>query len=523
VKVYLEEVREELRPWLLRELLILDVDFRVRQGERPSPTDYFTRFPGAGTSIRAAFQRIFSVAAPAGSGHVSTPPQSQEDRHSYLVQKALLSPANEWDHFPGREIRIRLEVVEGPHQGRSFLFDGHDNFIVGRASYAHFRLPHKDPYFSRLHFLIELNPPRCRLSDLGSTNGTMLNGQRVDSADLHDGDLIRGGDTALKVSLEMEKEKPTAAIAGSASSADPAGSTTVAMQLTIDKPEAGPVSAATPDIAGFEILRELGRGGMGIVYLARRRKDGTLVAIKTIRPQGAVSARDVQRFLREASILSDLKHPNIVSFHEFGQLGEMLYIVMDYIAGTSAARLLAEEGPLAVPRAVRLICQALDALDFAHQHGFVHRDVKPANLLIATEDGREVCKLADFGLARAYQATAMSGITLLGDVAGSLPFIAPEQITNYRQVQPSADQYSAAATLYMLLTNHYLFDFDEIPDHRRLALILTADPVPLLRRLPKSRILLEEFLHTALSKDPLRRFPSCDSFRKSLLCFTNNF
>ena len=98
-------------------------------------------------------------------------------------------------------MQIVLEVIEGPHRGRKFTFDGHDNFIVGRAQCAHFRLPKKDPYFSRVHFMIEVNPPYCYLMDMGSTNGTWVNGERVQAAYLGDGDLIQGGDTVLSVSL----------------------------------------------------------------------------------------------------------------------------------------------------------------------------------------------------------------------------------------------------------------------------------------------------------------------------------
>ena len=101
-------------------------------------------------------------------------------------------------------MQIVLDVIDGPHRGQSFTFDGHDNFIVGRARCAHFRLPKKDRYFSRIHFMVEINPPHCRLVDMGSTNGTRVNGQRVEVADLRHGDLIRGGDTVLSVSFIPE-------------------------------------------------------------------------------------------------------------------------------------------------------------------------------------------------------------------------------------------------------------------------------------------------------------------------------
>src|SRR5436305_14166042 len=99
-------------------------------------------------------------------------------------------------------MRIILTVTDGPHKGQSYSFSGHDTFLVGRSKRAHFRLPQKDKYFSRVHFLVEVNPPRCRLMDMGSRNGTYVNGQKVEMTDLNDGDQIRAGHTVLRVQFE---------------------------------------------------------------------------------------------------------------------------------------------------------------------------------------------------------------------------------------------------------------------------------------------------------------------------------
>ena len=110
--------------------------------------------------------------------------------------------------LPETALRVCLLVQAGPHAGQSFAFDRHDTFIVGRGKQAHFRLPREDEYFSRVHFLIEVNPPHCRLMDLGSTNGTHVNGQRVTSIDLKDGDLIQGGQTVIRVQVEATAPEP---------------------------------------------------------------------------------------------------------------------------------------------------------------------------------------------------------------------------------------------------------------------------------------------------------------------------
>jgi len=408
-------------------------------------------------------------------------------------------------------MQIVLEVIAGPHCGQRFEFDGHDNFIVGRAKCAHFRLPKKDPYFSRIHFMVEVNPPCCRLTDSGSTNGTYVNRRRVESVDLKDGDTIQGGDTVLKVSFVD------------------AGQRTEAYQP--EPPDLPDLSAAPgavfddedsrslPLIEGYRIVRRLGRGGMGMVYLGSRLSDGSQVALKTIRPAVATSDREVQRFLREAKILRRLRHPKIVAFHEMGHAFGFIYFVMDYVPGTDAARLLASHGPLPVARAARLVCDTLEALDHAHRQGFVHRDVKLANLLITTDRRAEVSKLADFGLARVYHATPMSGLTIMGDTGGTVPYMPPEQITDYRNVSPAADQYATAATLYRLLTGQFLFDFDDVPKEKHLMKVLFDPPVPIRRRRRDLPERLAEVIHRALQKKPADRFPSAADFRQALAPF----
>jgi serine/threonine-protein kinase len=406
-------------------------------------------------------------------------------------------------------MRITLTVTAGPHEGRIFHFDGHDTFIVGRSKRAHFRLPAKDRYFSRIHFMVEVNPPHCRLLDLGSRNGTHLNGTRVGSANLRNGDQIIAGHTILHVRLDE-----------SASDKSPLPKTTPERR----SPAAASAVPSPPDsdsrrpVPGYEIVGELGHGTMGVVCLARRAPDGMPVALKIIVPAAKSSRAGVGRFLREANILRELDHPNIVAFHEMGEDAGRLYFAMEYVAGTDAARLLKAHGPMPVARAVGLICQLLQALEYAHAKGFVHRDIKPANLLLRTEAGRDALKLADFGLARVYQASALSGLTLHGDVGGTVGFMPPEQITNFRDARPPADQYSAAATLYTLLTGSYVHDLPREMENA-LLVILQEKPVSIQKRrrgLPPG---LPTVIHRALAKEPDKRFADVKAMRRALLNF----
>src|SRR5262249_29953796 len=161
-------------------------------------------------------------------------------------------------------------------------------------------------------------------------------------------------------------------------------------------------------------------------------------AIKMIQPAIAGSQEDYDRFLREAAILQALDHPHIVRCIEQGSAGDLLYFVMEFVPGVDAQKLVEQNGPLPVERAVGISCQMLDALAHAHDRGYIHRDVKPANLLIDSTSGQDVAKLSDFGLARVYHSSRLSGLTQMGTIGGTIPFMPPEQITNYRAAPPES-------------------------------------------------------------------------------------
>jgi serine/threonine protein kinase len=395
---------------------------------------------------------------------------------------------------------VTLTVTEGPHTGRTFTFDRHDTFLVGRTEDCHFRFGYDDPYFSRRHFLIEVNPPRCRVMDLKSRNGIQVNGQRVDVADLKDSDEVRAGHTVFRVAVTWPAEP--------------------GIPSTLVEPR--PPSAATVDytppavtVPGFRLEREIGRGCMGVVYRAVRDADGLVVALKTIAPAPGVPAKQVARFLREAEVLAQLKHPNIVGLVEAGQAGELVYLAMEHLTGPDAARVLTERGRQKPRTAVRLISQVLTGLQHAHEQGFVHRDIKPSNILLHSVGDKRMAKLADFGLARAFESSRMSGITMQGEVGGTPAFMAPEQVTHYRDVLPAADQYSVAATLYNLLTDRYPY---ELPKNvgQQLVMILTEPPVPIRDRDAGINSGLAGVVHKAMSREPNERFPDAAAFRRAL-------
>jgi serine/threonine-protein kinase len=445
-------------------------------------------------------------------------------------------------------MRVSITVTAGPHQGRVFHFGGHDVFLVGRSKKAHFRLPQADDYFSRLHFMVEINPPHCRLTDLGSTNGTFVNGQKVASTDLRDGDRIQGGQTVMLVTIEQDEpilptampipltEPPVVAPTAlpAAQPEVPAGvcivcgspapqvhrgtdlaQTTVApwpLCLTCHQ-QSRQQPQPFPD---YLLVRELGRGGMGVVYLALDQRQGHVVALKTILPATQAGSPEVERFLREARILQQLNHPHIVAFREMGESCGQFFFAMDFVQGEDADSLLRRSGPLPIRRAVAIVAQALEGLAWAHQLGFVHRDVKPANLLLASAEGGDFVKILDFGLARTYQMSQLSGLSRMGQVGGTVPYMAPEQITQFRESRPPVDQYAAAATLYHLLTGKYVHDFPA-DFQQRLLKILQDEPVPLRSRRPEIPEALAAVIHRALSREPENRFSDASAFRAALL------
>jgi serine/threonine-protein kinase len=272
-------------------------------------------------------------------------------------------------------------------------------------------------------------------------------------------------------------------------------------------------------VPGYRIDRVLGEGGMGVVYKARRESDGAVVALKTIAPAIAGTEGTIARFLREASVLRQLDHPNIVRFENLGHSGGHLYFAMEFVPGLDADGLLKKQGkPLAVGLAAGLVCQTLDALAYAHALGIVHRDIKPRNLLVARQGKRPVVKLTDFGLARIYLTSPLSGLTITGHIAGTSGFMAPEQITDFRKVRPAADQYATGALLYFLLTGKKVYDFPrEIQN--QLLMSLQDKPISIRARREDIPSALAAIVDRALERSPGDRFPDVGAMREALKPF----
>src|SRR6478672_7687695 len=275
-------------------------------------------------------------------------------------------------------MQVNLKVVAGPYKGRIFSFTQHDSFLIGRSPDAHLYLP-DDSFFSRNHCLLEINPPHSFLRDLGSTNGTFVNGERVREAFLKNGDRIQGGETLLQVEVTIADPHQQAETTQDAMPSRPV----LVMVECLNCGRREQAQASAPDekmtflcedcrielkrspqsVPGYDMVKLLGRGGMGCVMLGRDHKTGRAVAIKTLLPEFAVSDKAMRRFMREIDVAATLKHKNIVEFIDRGTHNGVVYLVTEFVDGADACKLAEEQGGhLSYADGISIISQALDAL-----------------------------------------------------------------------------------------------------------------------------------------------------------------
>ncbi len=272
--------------------------------------------------------------------------------------------------------------------------------------------------------------------------------------------------------------------------------------------------AAGQTFAGYTIVRLLGSGGMGEVYLAEHPRLPRNDALKVLPSDVCADGEYRQRFNREADIAATLWHPNIIGVHDRGDVGGQIWISMDYVEGTDAAELLRERYPKGMPKdeVLRIVTGVAEALDYAHQQGLLHRDVKPANIMLTDPDAGEEQRilLGDFGIARRVDDS--SNLTATNMTVGTVFYAAPEQLMG-EELDGRADQYALAASAFHLLSGSPPFHHSNptvvISQH------LTASPPALADRRPELSA-LDPVLAKSLSKDPKDRFDRCVDFARAL-------
>lgn len=430
-------------------------------------------------------------------------------------------------------MQVNLRVLAGPYEGRVFCFTQPDTFLIGRSNDAHLCLT-DDKFFSRNHCLLEITPPHCFLRDLGSTNGTFVNGQRVAEAFLENGAKIQGGETVLLVEVSTGEVSADINDSRAEDSVRPT-IITVACLNCGRREEAQAASAEehltylcedcrielkkTPQpIPGYDMVRVLGRGGMGCVMLGRHHTTGKAVAIKTLLPEFAVSDKAMRRFMREIDVAASLKHKSIVEFIDRGVHNGVVYLVTEFIDGADAAKLAdARGGRLPPPETLEIISQTLDGLAYAHAQGYIHRDIKDQNILVSGTLPNLSAKLTDFGLAKSFTQAGMSGVTVAGEMAGTLAYMSPEQLRNFRDVKPQSDIYAVGMTAYSLLSGRLALNIGRNTSMAETIKAIFEQPsIPLRQRAPHLPAAVCEIIDRALVKDPTERWQSAAAMRNAL-------
>jgi WD40 repeat protein len=255
------------------------------------------------------------------------------------------------------------------------------------------------------------------------------------------------------------------------------------------------------NLGDYELLEEVARGGMGVIYKARQRSLGRLVAVKVLSAGEFASREYVERFRTEAAAAARLQHPNIVTIHEVGTQDGIEYFSMDYVEGANLAELV-KEHPLPPERAAGCLKSLAEAVQYAHLRGILHRDLKPSNVLV---DPFGEPRITDFGLAK--ELTGKSDLTATGQVLGTPGYMPPEQAdAEFGAVGPQSDVYSLGAVLYFMLTGRPPFAAGSL--HQTLRLVLTTEPVPVRMLNPSVPRDLETICLKCLEKEPANRYAS---------------
>jgi eukaryotic-like serine/threonine-protein kinase len=285
-------------------------------------------------------------------------------------------------------------------------------------------------------------------------------------------------------------------------------------------------------IEGYDIIRELGCGGMGAVYLAKQASTNRQVALKVMLPRVAASPTAIERFRREIDNSKALRHPNVVQVFDSGCSHGTFFFTLEYCDVGSVDKLMEHRGGrLSIDEASKIILQALDGLHYAHHaaipnvklkdgrigqgRGLVHRDLKPHNIFLSNAGGACAAKLGDYGLAKAFDLAGLSGHTFTGDIAGTPHFMPRQQVLKFLEAQPEVDVWATAASLYNMLTGRVPREFPSTMDVWQA--VLQTDPVPIRNRNPSIPQRLAEVIDHALHDKPKIGFSSAAEFKEALL------
>ncbi|MDH6098023.1 serine/threonine-protein kinase [Anabaenopsis sp. FSS-46] len=446
---------------------------------------------------------------------------------------------------------ITLTLTQGKLQGQQYTFTERTTCIIGRSSECNIQLPSDTEHItvSRYHCLLDINPPHVRIRDFGSLNGTYVNGSKIGQRspdhtpeqgtklnfpeyDLQNQDKIKLGNTVFHVSIQYPSAQIDISVDSDSTNLNPPDAPPVNFREIIKEWLGLAAKEQQPELLplkGYRDIKLLGKGGFGEVYKAKDENTGEPIAIKVMLPAHMGNQKAIQNFSREAENMMALSHPHVVKFKTYGYFQEILFLTMEYCNAGSVADLMEKYGgKLPINIAVPIILQILDGLVYTHSaeipnvrlrdgrigkgKGLVHRDLKPANMLLTRQGNQVTAKIADYGLAKAFDLAGLSGHSLTGTKAGSAGFMCRQQLLNFKYVQPEADVWAVAASLYNMLTGSYARNFTKDP----LLSILENKPIPILERdanIPKK---LAEVIDLGLVEKPQIHFKNAAAFKRAL-------
>ncbi|MEZ0227122.1 MAG: protein kinase [Planctomycetota bacterium] len=422
---------------------------------------------------------------------------------------------------------VYLRIINGMGQGQVLPVPNDQPITIGRSSQASFAFD--DALLSRKHCQVECRGALCRVLDLQSRNGTYVNGQRITAQLIKPGDRIKIGSLLIEVA-PASSVAPDAA--PQAPGAAPLSNPTVAVpncqvcQRAIKPQEARAFRNRTvcPQcldrydvdedmIEGFKIMERLQTTGIGTVYKAKQLLMERLVILKTIVTSGDTDEKTLRRFLREAKAGGRLSHPSIVELYDVNEAADLMYIVMEFVDGdTLDQHMRARGGPLPGVDVVRWMFQICDALKYAHEQSIIHRDIKPATIIVRKEDNR--AKLTDFTLAKNLERAGVSVITADGEAVSTPYYLSPEQVKSARSADLRSDVYSFAATFYHALTGALPVPSRSYGEF--INKVFTHVPAPLAQIFPSAPPPLSVIFQRCLSKDPTERFQNMSELQDVL-------
>jgi hypothetical protein len=396
---------------------------------------------------------------------------------------------------------LQLVIVAGPDKGRTFPLVPATPLLVGRSKDTETRLT--DPHVSRVHCQVEFDGGQAVVLDKGSAAGTFVNGKKITQQLLKPGDVIRVGETQLR--LEGDK---------------------LAEASTLNQP-LGPAAAEPPaadrltelvgkSLGRYDVGQIVAKGHAGIVFGARDTKEDRVVALKVLWPEFARNEDEMQRFIRAMKTMMPLRHPNLVTIFNAGKTGPYCWIAMEFVQGESLTEVIQRIGTanmLDWRHALRVAVHIGRALEFAHGQHIIHRDITPRNILIQGVD--KLAKLGDVMLAKALEGTLAEQITRPGELVGDLRYMSPERTRgNPDEIDGRSDVWSLGATLYHMLAGRPPFEGDSLVE--TITKIRQAPPQPPTKYQLAIPALFEGAVLRMLVKRPEERYQTAGEMLKDL-------